>query len=174
MSTESKETALSLAATKIVVVDDEFYMRKVVRAILQGIGVSEVHEARNGATGLELVRKLNPSAVILDWHMPEMDGPTFIRKVRSPGSFPYPDVPIIMLTGHGERSRVVEAIRLGVNEFMLKPVSAKALQDRLTAVLTEPREVVRSGSYYGPIPRKLAAGVQGDNDTAIAKLAILD
>ena len=47
--------------------------------------------------------------------------------VRSPDTFPYPDLPIIMLTGHGERSRVVEAMQIGVNEFLLKPVSSKAL-----------------------------------------------
>ena len=50
-----------------------------------------------------------------------------MRRVRSPGDFPLPDVPVIMLTGHSERSRVVEAVDLGVNEFLLKPVSATAL-----------------------------------------------
>jgi cysteine desulfurase len=55
--------------------------------------------------------------------------------VRSPATFPLPDVPIVMLTGHGERSRVIEAIKIGVNEYLLKPVSAKALRDRLEAGL---------------------------------------
>ena len=174
MFIEPKDPASCLAAAKIVVVDDGRNMRKVVRTILLGIGVTEVHEARDGTTGLELIRKTNPDAVILDWQVPGMDGATFIRKVRSPGSFAFPDVPIIILTGRGERSRVVEAIKLGVNEFMLSPVSAKALQDRLISVLTEPREVVQSGSYYGPVPRKLAPGIDAESDASIAKLAILD
>ena len=76
---------------------------------------------------------------------------SFVR----PRAFPYPNVPIIMLTGHGERSRVVEAVKIGVNEFLIKPVSVKALQDRVASVLTKPREVVKSGDYYGPVPRRL-------------------
>ena len=174
MSTESKQISFRLASAKIVVVDDEHYMRKVVRTMLLGIGVREVHEASDGVAGLDLIRRINPDVVILDWQMPRMDGPSFVRMVRAPGSFSYPDVPIIMLTGHGERSRVVEAVKLGVNEFLLKPVSVKALQDRVTAVLTKPREVVKSGDYYGPVPRKLATGIHADNDEAIAKLVIID
>jgi len=94
--------------------------------------------------------------------------------VRSPESFPYPDVPIIMLTGHGERSRVVEAVKLGINEFLLKPVSSKALQDRMVAVLTNPRQMMQSGNYYGPAPRKLTTAVHADNDEAIANLLRLN
>jgi len=174
MSTETKQAAFRLTAAKIVVVDDEHYMRKVVRTMLLGIGVREVHEAADGVTGLELIRRINPDVVILDWQMPGMDGPTFVRMVRAPGSFPYPDVPIIMLTGHGERSRVVEAVKLGVNEFLLKPVSVKALQDRMVSVLTRPREIVKSGDYYGPMPRKMATAIHADNDQAIANLILVN
>ena len=60
-----------------------------------------------------------------------------------------------MLTGHGERSRVVEAVRLGVHEFLLKPVSCNALLARIVSVLAKPRPMVRRGDYYGPEPRKL-------------------
>ena len=156
MSMESKQLAERFAAAKVVVVDDEHYMRKVVRTMLLSIGVREVYEAPDGQTGLDLIRRLAPDVVILDWQMPGLDGPAFVRIVRSPATFPYPNVPIIMLTGHGERSRVVEAVKIGVNEFLLKPVSVKALQDRMVSVLTKPREVVKSGDYYGPVPRKLA------------------
>ena len=57
---------------------------------------------------------------MLDWEMPLLNGAELVRIVRSPGVFPMPDIPIIMLTGHGERWRVVEAARLGVNEFLLQ------------------------------------------------------
>ena len=78
-----------------------------------------------------------------------------VRIVRSPGVFPMPDVPIIMLSGHGERWRVVEAVRLGVHEYLIKPVSAKALYDRLVSIMMQPRPLVQLGDYYGPEPRKL-------------------
>jgi two-component system chemotaxis response regulator CheY len=115
-----------------------------------------------------------PDVVIVDWEMPGLDGAGFVRMVRSPDTFPFPDVPIIMLTGHAERSRVIEAIQIGVNEFLLKPVSSKALQDRMAAVLIKPRPLMKSGDYYGPAPRKLAAAVHADNDQAIANLVLLN
>ena len=95
--------------------------------------------------------------VILDWSMPSPNGPEFVREVRAPGRFPYPDVPIIMLTAHGERSRVVEAVRLGVNEFLLKPVSSTALLARLVSILANPREMVKKGDHYVPAPRKMSS-----------------
>ena len=78
-----------------------------------------------------------------------------MRIVRSPGEFPVPDVPIIMLSGHGERWRVVEAARIGAHEYLLKPVSTKALLDRIVAIIGRPRPTVQLGDYYGPLPRRL-------------------
>ena len=77
-----------------------------------------------------------------------------------------PDVPIIMLSGHGERWRVVEAVRLGVNEYLIKPVSAKALDDRLVSITLQPRPTVQLGDYYGPELRKLAGDTVEDVDLA--------
>lgn len=94
--------------------------------------------------------------------------------VRSPTTFPLPDVPIIMLTGHGECARVAKAMKCGINEFLLKPVSSKALQDRLVAVLTNPRPIVQSGSYYGPAPRRSLPGIHSDTDHALATLVLVN
>ena len=162
--------AARFASTKVLVVDDEYYMRKVVRTLLMSIGVRTIYEAHDGPAGLEHIRRTAPDVVIIDWKMPGLDGAGFARIVRSPEKFPFPDVPIIMLTGHGERWRVIEAVQIGVNEFLLKPVSTKALQDRLVTVLTNPRPMVRFGDYYGPAPRKLMSGIHADNDQTIAML----
>lgn len=144
-----------LQSLTVLVVDDNQYMRKVVRNILVNIGVKNVQEANDGVTGLDAIRMFAPDLVILDWEMPLLNGAELVRLVRSPGVFPVPDVPIIMLTGHVERWRVIEASRLGVHEFLAKPVSGKALLERITAILTQPRVMVRLGDYYGPEPRKL-------------------
>ena len=167
------DIAARIAATKVLVVDDEHYMRKVVRALLMSIGIRTVFEAPDGAAGLEMIRLNQPDVVIVDWQMPGLDGAGFVRMVRSPDTFPYPDVPIIMLTGHGERSRVIEAIQVGVNEFLLKPVSSKALHTRLVSVLTNPRPVVRTGSYYGPMPRNLVGNFNEDTDHALNQLVLV-
>jgi two-component system chemotaxis response regulator CheY len=142
--------------TKVLIVDDEYYTRKVIRTLLLAMGCTKIHEASDGASGLEAIRSLAPDVVLLDWEMPGIDGAEFVRRVRSPEAFPLPNVPIIMLTGHGERSRVMEAVRLGVHEFLLKPVSSNALQARILSVLTKPRNMIRRGAYYGPEPRKLS------------------
>ncbi|MBI3436959.1 MAG: response regulator [Proteobacteria bacterium] len=139
----------------LLIVDDNQYMRKVVRNLLVSIGVKNVHEAVDGIAGLEAIRMLSPDIVIVDWEMPLLNGSEMVRIVRSPGVFPVPDVPFIMLTGHGERWRVREAIRLGVNEYLMKPVSAQALLDRMISIIAKPRRVVQVGDYYGPEPRRV-------------------
>jgi len=145
-----------LRTVKVLIVDDQQNMRKVARALLIANGVRHIYEAESGAAGLQAICSIAPDVVILDWKMPGVDGAEFVRTVRSPGAFPMAHVPIIVLTGYGERSHVVEAMRLGANEFLLKPVSAKALHDRLVSVLTMPRPFERIGGNYIPKPRKSA------------------
>ncbi len=150
-----KEIESVIQSLCILVVDDNQYMRKMVRTLLVNCGVKDIFEASDGIAALDAIRTVAPDVVILDWEMPLLSGPELVRIVRSPGVFPMPDVPIIMLTGHGERWRVVEAVKLGVNEYLTKPVSAKSLYDRLVAITLQPRPNVQLGDYYGPEPRKL-------------------
>ena len=144
-----------IEALRVLVVDDDPYMRKVVRTMLNAIGVKTVYEAPDGASGLDAIRRNDPDLVIVDWEMPMIDGAQLVRMVRSPGAFPMPDVPIIMLSGHGDRWRVMEAARIGAHEYLLKPISIQALQDRIVAIIGKPRPTVRLDGYYGPLPRRL-------------------
>jgi two-component system, chemotaxis family, chemotaxis protein CheY len=157
MRSTAQDLQTLFQSTKVLIVDDEFYTRKVIRTLLNAIGVTNIYDADSGATGLYAIRTFAPDVVLVDWEMPEMDGAAFVKAVRSPGEFPLPNVPIIMLTGHSERWRVVEAMRLGVNEYLLKPVSSKTLLDRMVATLTNPRPMVRVGKYYGPEPRRTSS-----------------
>lgn len=144
-------------ALKVLIVDDERTMRRVTRSLLQAIGVKHIRDACDGRAGLEAVCSWGPDVVVLDWKMPNLSGLDFVRRVRAPQEFPYPDVPIIMLTAFGERSRVMEAVELGVNEFLLKPVSSKALHARLISILTKPRRMMKKGQRYIPEPRKMSS-----------------
>ncbi len=157
---------------KVLVVDDEFYSRKVIRALLMAIGVTNIFDADSGALGLEAIRAVVPDVVLVDWEMPNMDGAAFAKLVRQPGAFRHPNVPMIMLTGHSERWRVEEAMRLGVNEYLLKPVSGKLLCDRLIATLNNPRPIVKVGRYYGPEPRA-ASVYKPVNEASINEVAIV-
>ena len=158
-----------LPTIKVLIVDDDHYMRKVVRTMLAAVGVVRVHEASNGAAGLHAIKEINPDIVFVDWEMPMIDGLQFIKMVRSPATFPTPDVPIILLTGHGDRWRVIEAARLGVHEYLLKPVSTKALLERIAAVLIKPRKMVQLDRYYGPTPRKLVVLSDEPDDALLLK-----
>ena len=149
----AKQSEYLIQHLSVLVVDDSPFTRNIVRSLLANIGIKNTHEAADGIAALEMIREVSPDVVILDWEMPLLNGPELVRIVRSPGVFPVPDIPIIMLSAHGERWRVVEAAKLGVNEFLCKPISAKALQERLMSILLKPRESVRLGEYYGPAPR---------------------
>jgi len=150
---------------RVLVVDDNPFMRTVVRNLLGQIGVKKIFEAGDGVVALEKIRNLTPDVVILDWEMPLLNGPELVRIVRSPDTFPVPDIPIIILSAHGERWRIIESAKLGVNEFLCKPVSAKALLDRLISILLKPRQSVQVGTYYGPAPRRMEAESEPDKPT---------
>jgi two-component system chemotaxis response regulator CheY len=143
-----------LQSINVLVIDDNQYMRKVTRNLLVNIGAKNIHEATDGISGLENIRALSPDVVLVEWEMPFLNGAELLRIVRSPGVFPVPDVPIIMLSRHCERWRVMEAVRLGVNEYLKKPVSGKILLDRMVSILLKPRPMVQLGDYYGPEPRR--------------------
>jgi two-component system chemotaxis response regulator CheY len=155
----SKRLLDLVQATRVLIVDDDYYMRKLIRSLLQANGIRTYYDATDGVSGLEAIITLNPDVVILDWELPDINGAEFMRIVRSPLTFPVPAVPVIMLTGYAERERIIEAARLGVNEFVCKPVSAKTLFERIVAIRVQPREMVRIGNYYGPAPRKIAGSM---------------
>ena len=145
-----------IMSMRVLIVDDENYMRKVVRSLLLAIGVRNIHEAGDARQGLDAVRSLTPDLVLVDYNMPGLTGADFVKAIRSPDTFPYPHVPIIMLTGNSDRSLVVESVRLGVNEYLLKPVSSEALRARILSIITNPRKMIRKGDYYGPEPRRMS------------------
>jgi CheY-like chemotaxis protein len=153
MPVNAKHAEYLIQQLRVLVVDDNAYMRTIVRNMLGHIGVKKVTEAGDGIAALENIHDVTPDVVILDWEMPLLSGPELVRIVRSPGVFPTPDIPIIMLTAHGEHWRIVESVKLGVNEFLCKPISAKALNDRLRSIVLKPRASVHMGTYYGPLPR---------------------
>ena len=139
---------------KVLVVDDNVHMRKLVTTILQAFGVIQILEADNGERGWAALRESNPDVVILDWVMEGMSGVELIRMIRTNPQAPNPFVPVIMLTGHTSLEHVREARDAGVNEFIVKPVSVKTMMSRLVAVIEHPRPFVRTMSFFGPCRRR--------------------
>jgi YesN/AraC family two-component response regulator len=172
MSTLETPVTDVLRDVKVLIVDDEYYTRKVIRTLLLAIGCTKIYEAGDGAIGLEMIRAVSPDIILLDWEMPGIDGAEFVRQVRSSQSLPLPGVPIIMLTGHSERWRVREAVRLGVHEFLLKPVSSETLEERILSVLAKPHQTARR--RYEPSHRRPAVAEPESEDLAPRPKAVVD
>jgi two-component system, chemotaxis family, chemotaxis protein CheY len=152
----AKEIQKLIERLNIVVADQNQYTRKLTRMMLMTIGAKSIYEAADGVAALDVFRTANPDVAILDWDMPLVSGQDLIRIVRSPGVFPKPDLPIILLTAGADRLRVTEAIQLGVHEFLCKPTSPGALRDRLASILVQPRPMVQIGKHYVPKLRRAA------------------
>jgi two-component system chemotaxis response regulator CheY len=152
MATNQIESAIEKLV--VLIADSNAYTRKLTRMMLVNLGAKALYEATDGMAALDAIRTINPDVMILDWDMPILDGREVMRIVRSPGVFPKPNLPIIMLTDRGLRSRVTMAIRLGVHEFLVKPISPLILQQRLLGIVLNPRPMVRAGKYYIPMPRR--------------------
>jgi len=139
---------------KIMVVDDNAHMRKLVSAILRAFGCTHISEAADGQAAWAALRDTNPDVVILDWMMEGMSGFDFTKQVRTGLNSPNPYLPIIMLTGNSSAECVSGARDAGVNEFLAKPVAPKSLMVRLTSVIENPRPFVRTAAYFGPCRRR--------------------
>jgi len=145
---------LDLSRVSVLVVDDNAHMRRIVKEILRSLGVTAITEAQDGADALKAMRGMPPDLVIADMDMRPLDGLEFTRMVRTSDDSPDPFVPIIMLTGHTEAYKVALARDAGVNEFLAKPISVKALFLRIRFVVERPRAHVRARSYAGPDRRR--------------------
>ncbi|WP_319533574.1 response regulator [uncultured Cohaesibacter sp.] len=147
---------VDLSQLRFLVVEDNAHMRRVLRTLINGFGAREVSEAEDGATGLELFQSTQPDIVITDWFMPIFSGIELTRMMRNRDSSANPTVPIIMLTGHSEKKKVVDARDAGVTEFLCKPISANALYARVANCLVNPRPFIKAAGYYGPDRRRFA------------------
>jgi PleD family two-component response regulator len=130
---------LMIRSARILLVGAEFGTRKMMRTLLLSAGSTDVHDAADGEAGLAAVAMLDPNVVILEWAAAGMRGAEFVRRLRALDRPSHANVPIIMLTDHNAPAQVAEAMRLGVHEFLMKPVSAAALRERLASVLMTAR-----------------------------------
>ena len=139
---------------RFLVIDDNAHMRRILRTLLHGFGARDVYEAEDGAAGLEAFTHYSPDIVLTDWEMPIFSGLELAQMIRQPGTNTNPYAPIIMLTAHSERKRVIDARDAGITEFMAKPISAKALYQRILNIVARPRPFVRTKTYFGPDRRR--------------------
>lgn len=147
---------VNLKALSILVDDDNKHMHMVVKAILNWMRVKNIRFSDNAANAFMAMRQRHADIIITDWAKEPLDGLDFVGLVRKRADSPNPYVPIILLAGHTEMHRVLEARDAGVNEILAKPISIKSLYSRFVSIIEQPRLLVKSRNYFGPCRRRHA------------------
>lgn len=114
-----------------LVVDDSTIARKVLTSALLRIGITHVAHASDGLEAVDAVKENDFTIVLMDWNMPNMSGIDAVKSIRAMGS----DVPILMVTTESERSRIVEALKAGADNYVIKPFSSDIIDGKIQTVL---------------------------------------
>ncbi len=122
-----------MADLKILAVDDSPTMRRIIMNTLKRAGYKDVIEASDGRDALAKMKVEKVNFVITDWNMPEMDGLTFVTTLRSMGE--YKSLPILMVTTRSVKDDIVEALKAGVNNYIVKPFTPDTLKEKIEQVL---------------------------------------
>ena len=139
---------------RFLIVEDSSFMREILREVLMHFDVRNIREASDGADALQIMKAWTPDIVLLDWEMQPFDGIEFTRTIRAKKGTEECFLPIIMVSAHSEYWRIQQARNAGVNEFLVKPVSPKALFSRIRAVIERPRQFISAPGYFGPDRRR--------------------
>jgi two-component system chemotaxis response regulator CheY len=118
---------------KVLLVDDSKTIRNIQKKALASIGIRDVMEASDGLEALACISAQRPDLVLLDWNMPNMDGITLVRKVRESDKA----LPMIMVSTEAEKSRVVLALKAGVNNYVVKPFTAETLAEKINRTMAK-------------------------------------
>jgi len=122
-----------VADLKILAVDDSPTMRRIIINTLKRAGYSNVQEATDGRDALAKMKVDSFDFVITDWNMPEMDGLTFVTSLRSDDSTK--TIPVLMVTTRSVKEDIVEAMKAGVNNYIVKPFTPDTLKEKIEQVL---------------------------------------
>ena len=157
------DPAYDLSSLSVMIVDDSYHMLRIVRTLLTAMNVRDLRSVDNPADAVAELQARPPQLIIVDWNMIPFDGLEFVRRVRRGKEATCPNVPILLLTAHTERDRVLEARDCGVNRVMAKPISFRTLYDNIAAAMSDPRPFINTAEYVGP-DRRLRAQAPVDGE----------
>lgn len=120
---------------KVLVVDDMSTMRLIVKNVLKQIGYTDIETAENGEEGLKILRVGGFGLVVSDWQMPVMTGLDMLRAIRADPELKH--LPVLMVTAEAEKENIIEVVQAGVNNYVVKPFTAEALQEKLMEVFAK-------------------------------------
>ena len=153
-----------LSRLRILLLEEEYNMRMLYRSILKALGIQTVYVEGNVDQGFKTITSVNPDIVITDW-TPRFDGLELITRLRnSTGKTQL--LPIMVISAYSELSRIVTARDCGANQFLVKPLSAAGLYDRIGAAIEDEQQFVLSETYNGPCRRRRTVEYEGDDRRA--------
>ena len=138
-----------MAATKVLVVDDDPNIQRVLVSTLRGEGY-EVLQATDGATGVAMADSERPDLILMDVAMPRLDGYAATQQIRS--SDEYGHVPILMLIAETDTEQRIRGLRAGADDYIAKPFHPRELTARITALLAKSETAARRGGTRGDRP----------------------
>ena len=143
-----------LKRMKVLVVDPNAYMRGVIADSLRRLMITNINAAATAVEAFTLGRTFKPDIVFVDWDAGRMSGLEFTREVRRNSTGMSRETPIILLAGAIDHEQLMSARQTGINEFLLKPVSAQGVLSRIEEVVLRPRKFIDSRNYVGPCRRR--------------------
>ena len=120
---------------KVLIVDDFATMRRIVRNVLRQIGFTNMVEADNGKNALKILKKENIDLILCDWNMPEMPGIDLLKTLRSENELK--SIPFVMVTAEAQKDNIIEAVKAGVNSYIVKPFTAETVSEKLNIIFKD-------------------------------------
>lgn len=146
--------AYKLKNIRILLLNDNLPLRNLIRNLLLDLGFGHVDVADHEAMAWQMYRDLIPDIIIVDWRMDKNREMELVRRIRSDYTSPVPHIPIIVVTGHTHKERVVYARDMGVTEFLTKPFTIQNLVKYLMHIIEKPRDFVIAPRFVGPDRRR--------------------
>jgi len=117
----------------ILIVDDFPTMRKIVKSVLKQLGFTNITEAEDGSMALDILRRNNSiEFVVSDWNMPNMTGIELLKAVRSDPKLKH--LPYLMVTAEADKDNIVEAVKSGVSNYIVKPFNAATMKEKIEKI----------------------------------------
>jgi two-component system, chemotaxis family, chemotaxis protein CheY len=117
---------------KILVVDDMSTMRRIVKNILKQLGFNNLEEAENGQDALAKLHADTYGFVVSDWNMPVMMGIDMLRAIRADEKLK--TIPVLMVTAEAQKENLMEAVKAGVSNYVVKPFTAETMQEKINKI----------------------------------------
>jgi two-component system, chemotaxis family, chemotaxis protein CheY len=117
---------------KILVVDDFATMRRIIKNILKQLGYNDLDEADDGAAAIAKLKSSKFDFVITDWNMPNMSGLELVKAIRSDENIK--GIPILMVTAEALKENIIEAVKAGVNNYIVKPFTAEVMKEKIDKI----------------------------------------